>query len=524
MKIVYRGSFLEEGLLALGHELFPLTLNEDSDFTLAVKETCPDPDMVLIEIFAWDVGKNISPCPFPLVAYCIDTPIRIYTNAHILKLFDNVFVDQLSSVQELKKHGITALWLPLCISEKCFRNPTPVPKYNISFVGLHTEHRIKRKNLLSYVQKTYAIHQWAGLSAEEMQDVFSDSCIVLNENLFAGFTLRVLQGMVAGALVLTEANMEGVDKHFQDGTHLVCYEPHNLLNKIQDVFDRPQHYREIAAQGQALCRLQHTSRVRAGELLTALENKTNLNDRKYGDEALFYENMHAYTLCRRHGGSFNDALQIFEKLSQGNSLVAFRASCVLGDILSRMNKKEDAQNYYTQALAQCSDEKEKALIYCRLALLELTHSEIKQATIFIQNAVKILLPSDNTLIEELDSCSSLPNPRVILFSVLVHLYDTLGIIFYLGFFKSEKELCPETAVEIALRAWTKNEGTYLLDFILEKLKQYHAAGDLLPQLSDAVFTGNVTTKQLLAIIEVAESYYDKELACKCIELAKKIVR
>lgn len=367
--------------------------------------------------------------------------------------------------------------------------------------------------MLCYIQNFYDVHQWEGVSTEEMQNIFSNSSIVLNENLFSGFTLRILQGMAAGSLVLTEANMDGVDKYFHDGTHLVCYEHHNLLDKIKDILDRPQYYKKIAIQGQELCRAQHVSHIRAGELLSAIEDKTNINVPKHGEEALFHEAMYRYNVIRRVGGIFTDSVQIFKKLSQGNSLVASKASCVLGDIFSRMNKKEDAQHYYMYALTQCCDKNDEALIYCRLAIFALANSEIMRASTFVQNAVEILLPCDAILREKISSYSSLLTRPVLLFWI-ANLYEILGIDIHMGFSKQEEEFHPETAIEIALMAWRECNDTNMLDFLLEKLKQYNMAGEILSQLSHAVFKGSVTQKQFLSIVEISESYYDKDLAYK----------
>lgn len=132
MKIVYFGNFLEEGLTDLGHDIFPLIISKDLDFTTAVKKACPDPDIILLEIWGQIIGKNFADCPFPLIAYCVDTCLNIFSQVHLLKLFTHIFVDQLSSVEELKKYDINAQWLPLCISKECFKSP--VPNLNMVFL------------------------------------------------------------------------------------------------------------------------------------------------------------------------------------------------------------------------------------------------------------------------------------------------------------------------------------------------------------------------------------------------------
>ena len=59
-------------------------------------------------------------------------------------------------------------------------------QYEITFVGRTTTYRPKRTNLLAMLQKDFSVNVAQDVSVPEMMDLFSQSKIVPNENLFNG--------------------------------------------------------------------------------------------------------------------------------------------------------------------------------------------------------------------------------------------------------------------------------------------------------------------------------------------------
>lgn len=571
MKIVYSGSYLKEGLIRLGAELFPLDINAGKDFTTCVYEACPAPDFVLLEFFGKTfLGKNIVDCPVPCIAYCFDTPINLYLLEHVLKLFDYVFVDQKKAVSDLAQHNIHAVWLPFCVTDNWFRAINANPTYELTFVGRFSSFRIKRSNLLKYVKEHHEVNEWADVSFSEMQDIYANSRIILNENLFNGLNLRLLQGMATGSLVLTESDMDGVADFFKDGEHIVCYNSSNIIDIIQDILDNPQKYSKIAAEGQKICREKHTSTVRAQELFSQLlGDKTfasfqhgrvaDANDgmrsvKKYHahinnisyDELRLEEIIYNYKYIRRFGGVFQKNPDLMHLLTNGSGVVAARASCLMGDILSRRNKADKAQFYYEQALEQVirikddpvylAEIKRKsqiiklhAEIYCRMGIFFLMQSNLERATCMVDSAAQVLLQETSFVLKDLSESNvdidiiTENIYRLVPLFHLAQLYDIMGKIFDLGFLRHEADICPDTALDIALMAWKESYNTIILEFILEKSQKYNVAGELLPQLSYAVGAGFVTKKQILKIIEIANSYYDKELAHRLFAIYERMV-
>ncbi len=203
MNIVYQGSFLREGLQQLGHRVFPVSFARDRTLDEQVDAACADPDFVLIELWGdTNLPTGLSESRHRLVAHCIDSPLNEYWISELGKVFDDLFVDQLSSVAALAREGLRAVWLPVCVSESAFRQPAR-KEHDIAFVGRFSPERVKRLNIVTALRRRYPVCVTEGVSAAVMADIFARSRIVLNENLFSGLTLRVLQGMASGSPVLT---------------------------------------------------------------------------------------------------------------------------------------------------------------------------------------------------------------------------------------------------------------------------------------------------------------------------------
>ena len=204
MVIVYQGYFLGEGLKLLGHDVRPVRFTDGAPAAAQIEAVCPEPDLVLLELWgnSLPLPPDLHACRHRLAVYCIDSCLNEFWLLELLRVMDDVFVDQLSSVRSLARHGVNAVWLPLCVSETNFRAPQ-AKDHAITFVGRVDAHRKKRGNLLRHIARHYPLHQVEGVSKAEMLDIFARSKIVLNENIFSGLTLRVLHGMAAGAVVLT---------------------------------------------------------------------------------------------------------------------------------------------------------------------------------------------------------------------------------------------------------------------------------------------------------------------------------
>jgi hypothetical protein len=84
--------------------------------------------------------------------------------------------------------------------------------------------------------------------------------------------------------------------------------------------------------------------------------------------------------------------------------------------------------------------------------------------------------------------------------------------FQVGYLKRISDPYPDTALEIAMMAWTVQPSAEILDFLLSVCTQYHIEGELLPQMLFAIDKGIASQKQITRASELATAYYDMKLA------------
>lgn len=509
MIIVYQGTFLGEGLTLLGHDVRSVRFSDMASANTQIEAVCTKPDLVLLELWgATPLPRELCTCRHRLVAYCIDSCINEFWLVELLQAMDDVFVDQLSSVRTLARYGINAVWLPLCVSEADFRS-TQEKEYDITFVGRLSDYRVKRRNLLRYIARHYPLHHVEGVSLAEMMDIFARSKIVLNENFFSGLTLRVLQGLAAGAVMLTEAGGEGVDRYFTHDQHLVCYTPDTILSRIRMIFDNYEHYEAVARQGQRVCRTGHTSRIRAEELLSHIRAGSARTARSHTHMRQCAEACARYLLRLRFGGSFKESLPILFTVCQTPGEAGVKAACILGDIHARSEQRERALYFYTRAAEKgCA-----FLPKSKIALLFLWENKPQEARAALALALAAL-PEDISLsfLAELETLPDDDAQTPALLFLLAKVYAALGHVFHVGFLKQLADNYPDTALELAFLAWKQRPTAPVLDFMLECAARYGVEGELLPELLYAIEHGLADDRQILRAAELAEQYYDKDLA------------
>lgn len=505
MKIVFQGQFLKEGLLELGHEVMPMLPQEYSDINDQIQSVCPDPDLVLLELFGQvPVPDNFYECKYKTVAYCIDTPINEYYLSNYLHLFDYVFVDQKSSIVSLKNYGITAKFLPLCASINDFREQKE-KIYDISFVGTLSDYRKKRRNLLNFLTKYYSVNHVYGISVDEMQDIFAQSKIILNENFFSGLTLRIFQGLASGSLLLTESD-GGFDEFFTDGLHLICYKPHSIVATFDDILHHYEKYQHIALAGQQECLARHTSKNRAQKILDEVNNQPSCKSKCLNEKKFYLANT-KYTACLRFGGDFTHAVRILNELLSNRDIVSAHAAYLLGNIYIRLSREEKAVDMYLLSI-------NKGLA---------TYPLIKLCMIFLKNGNKIKsLCILEKAIHDLPYIKNnlqqyfLRNPidclstAQILF-IIAKVYYSLGDIFFVGFLKQCNDDFPDTAFEVCYLAWKEQPSQEILDFMLLCAEKCNIEGEMLPFLLKALQDGFASEEQIHEAYRLAEIYYDFDM-------------
>ncbi len=515
MNILYRGSFLREGLQQLGHKLLPLHASSGS-LTAAAAATGCTIDLVLLEIH----GASMLPIDIyafegRIAFYCIDSTINEFWLYDICTLADDVFVDQLPSVAHFAAHGIRAQWLPLCVEEGAFRKPVQPKTIDMAFVGTMSRTRIKRANMLTLLQRHVNVHVREGVSPAVMQDIFASAHIVLNENFFDGLTLRVFQGLASGSALLTEEG-QGLEELFSPGDHLVSFTPATLLDWAEKMLTNPGYYTDMAAEGQRVCRQRHTSRIRAMEFLYALQSGTASNPRKDTQTRRKFEACGRCWRLVRYGSDSAQPVRDLRNTLAIQDEVDWKSAMLLADMEMRRGNTTEAEKLYTGICGQG-----QPFPFLRLALLRLRQQDTESAVELMIEAIRQLPPegmrSCRQLLQELTKAHSMAAYLL----VMGHIYRIMGQPLLPGFAKRDDDPCPDTAVEFACKAWALEPSAEAADIMLDCAIPAGVGGELLPLLLEGITQGILNDPQIIATAQLAYSYYAPDVAEALVDALRK---
>ena len=521
MKIAYHGWFLREGFAEAGCEIIPLQLDAAKTLNALVEETGTTPDFVFLELFGkTHLPREIHDSRHKLVAYCIDSPLNEYWLIALTRLFDAVYVDQLSSVPRFRTGGVPAKWLPLCASEHDFR-PATEKKHCITFVGRMTPHRIKRNNLIAYIQDNFPINIVQDVSRAAMLDAFASSKIVLNENFFSGLNLRFFQALASGSLLLTERRGYGVNRHFQEGRHYLGYGPDDLLAVIKRVEDAYETFAPVAALGQETCRAHHTSAIRAR---TVLDDLTALTPRAgiALPERKVCEAQGKYAHAMRFGGFFNESITLLKDAQAGSDALASQACCILGSIHIRLGNTATGMAWLEKSatfataeglnavlkLMLCAVDDERFLRYLA-ALVSL----IPQLGISIKKYVPHITILKNTSDRHYPCC-------MLAYALLSDLKKEVA----LGLHKQYKECIPDYALEYAILAFSRQKTAQSLDAIISCTQNAGIAPEALYYIKQAIAEGVASDDQIVLSATLGHQYYDFAYARTALNALKTRLR
>lgn len=506
MNIVYHQHgnfvFLKEGLSKLWHNIFDIQFKEKEQFDKQIESVCKNPDIIFFEFYGpFKLPSGIEESKYLKVAYCIDSSVYEFLLIHTMKLFDYVFVDQKSTVNEFEKYGTKSIWLPLCVPEENFRVGSK-KEYDICFVGGLSNDRIKRINMLNYIKKYYRIKYEYGISVNEMQNLFASSKIVLNENHLNGVNLRVFQALASGSLLFTERDSYGLNALFEDEKHLVTYTRDTLIDQI-DKYINDDNSAIIANNGNIECRNNHTSYSRALQCIKIIENKEKYNIQRDREEQILAQAEVLYIRALRFGGSLKWSIELTKKgiALCGKHLGQFYS--LYGSILYTIGKKDDAKKYIFNGYKNGY----KLISLVKLAVIEIINSNYNDAKNIIYAIV-----DDNKYkyIQEILNCNDKYTIETKLFYTLSRILFEYGNIHFIGF-SSQLDIqryIPFTAAELAYIAWKIDYNPIILDFLINCYRFMNISLELLSLLNIANDKGLLTQRQLKLYKKLLyESYY-----------------
>jgi len=509
MRIAYFGWFLQEGFKELGCEVIPLQFDAAKTLNELVEQTGVEPDVVFIEFFGkTSLPKAFFNCRYKLAGYCIDSSLNEYWLLPLMRLFDFVYVDQLSSASKFQKEGVNAKWLPLCVSKQDFR-PAVAKKHLVTFVGRRTPHRVKRQNLLNYLSKQFPINVVQDVSKATMLDIFASSQIVLNENFFSGLTLRFFQVLASGSLLLTERQGYGVAFHFREGKHYIGYSPSDIAGTIAKVERAGEAFAPIALRGQEACREHHASVHRARVVIEDLASGT-LPPKLPTPDRKLHEAHGKYCHALRFGGQYDESVRLLSDAATASTALTAPALCVLGSIRLRANHIESGVGCLEASSGAATVDGLKATL--KLMLFFADDSRFLKYLFILISLLRQLGMNSKKYFKYI---SLLTNRQEVSFNVCMLAYELLfdlNINFELGFYKPYEESCPDYALEYAILAFATKKTPESLDAIITCAKKGGIAPEALGYIKEAILAGAASDAQIALSASLAHEYYDFDYA------------
>ena len=244
---------------------------KDLDIPRIISRLGREPEAVILTD---DLGRRIFPSGLertsaPKVYYGVDGPLNLFWQKHFARLFDLVLLDQKSTVQEIPGSH----WLPVGIDTSLYQGPTEEPQCDIGFVGvINPKVRPKRSNIISLLSEKFSLRTAGGrkngwTSPQQAARLYRTSRMVLNENLFPGFTTRLLEGPASGTLAFTEKESPGLTDFFTPDKDLAVYSPVDIVDQARAYLSDSTKRKKIAARGREKVLTGHDVIHRAQALL-----------------------------------------------------------------------------------------------------------------------------------------------------------------------------------------------------------------------------------------------------------------
>lgn len=241
--------------------------NPDMAKIIADTDPASRPDLYLwVESVGGYYPLNLEAMPCPKVCYLIDSHLNLAMHLEWAKQFDMVFIAQREYLDDFRKLGMKAYWLPLGCDPEVHRNFEEPKIHPVGFVGgVHPGSR--RETLLKKLSSQVPVHYercfWV-----DMARLFSKSQIVFNEAVRNDLNMRVFEVMSTGTFLLTDmAKNSGQDELFRDGEDYAVYRDSNICDVARFYLENKALLEQIAARGQRIVHNAHTYAHRIEDLL-----------------------------------------------------------------------------------------------------------------------------------------------------------------------------------------------------------------------------------------------------------------
>ncbi|MDR2198390.1 MAG: glycosyltransferase [Deltaproteobacteria bacterium] len=298
MLILCLGSeYFHEAFHKMGHSVISPEHSEGYPVDTLFNNLRDRPDLI---VYTDHLGKHVWPDGLsrvfgvPKVYYAVDGPINYWWQGHFARLFDYVFTDQKEQAAALNDEGRPASWLPVGVDAKSYLSADDSQEkkiYDFGFVGaLDPERRAKRSRLVNTLSRRYSLKTagarddgWVG--PDESGQIYRQSKLALNENLFPGVTMRMLEAMASGAVLFTEKAGGDLGELFKPGEDFAWFEPQELMETAELWLKDAGLRRRAAKRAQEKAHSAHDIQNRAESFMSQISG-LNPGFALYDEEAL----------------------------------------------------------------------------------------------------------------------------------------------------------------------------------------------------------------------------------------------
>jgi hypothetical protein len=222
---------------------------------------------------------GIEEVSIPTACYIIDVHLGTW-RYEVAKFFDVVFIAQKDYVDRYRKaigHD-QVYWLPLAAAADVHKHQDLPRIYDVGFVGnIAIAHRhTPRSRQLKRIADTFRTNDFYRFhSPEEVGQIYSQSRIVFNTSIAGDLTMRIFEGALCGALVISDSAKNGLHELFHVGKEIVIYaNVDDLLEKIQYYLAHDNERVQIAFAGQKRALQEHTYHHRVKTIVDYLVQPT----------------------------------------------------------------------------------------------------------------------------------------------------------------------------------------------------------------------------------------------------------
>jgi tetratricopeptide (TPR) repeat protein len=253
-------------------------------------------------------------------------------------------------------------WLPVGVDAKSYL-PSPGEEekkiYDFGFVGvLDPDRRAKRSRLISTLTRKYSVKTagdrrdgWVG--PDESGQIYRQSKLALNENLFPGVTMRMLEAMASGSVLFTEKAGGDLGELFKAGEDFAWFEPSELMEAAELWLGDAKLRARAAKRAMEKVHAQHDISSRAEQLLAQVAG-LNPGAALTAEEAADSEGRTMFLTALRWPGDYGKQRLLRSegllRLADEHSLISPEGLFMLGHIQRLKKAPEEAEGYLVRAI------------------------------------------------------------------------------------------------------------------------------------------------------------------------------